>query len=216
MSGITGLRVALVDDHALFRAGVRTLIERDLDAHITAECESGEEALRAIRADPPDVAMLDICLRSGDGIELARQITSELGDQVRCIMLSMHLSASYVKRAFQAGARGDVAKDAGPDELTAAIRAVVAGQRYISPSASGALMLADPAAAPHHALSPRQLEVLRMVGHGKSTKVIARELGLSTKTVDSHRYQISQRLQVRDVAGMVRYAIRHALVVIEP
>jgi DNA-binding NarL/FixJ family response regulator len=208
------LRILLVDDHALFRAGVRTLIERDLGAEVS-ECETGEQALAAIEAAPPDVAMLDISLRGEDGIELARRIRARFGDSPRCVMLSMHLTAEYVMRAFDAGACGYVVKDAGPAELTAAILAVAAGGRYVSPSASGALVdsLRRGEAAPsHHALSPRQLLVLRLVAMGKSTKLIARELNLSTKTVDAHRYQISQRLQVHDVAGMVRYAIRHGLV----
>lgn len=211
------LRVLLVDDHALFRAGVRTLIERDLAGEVAEviECDTGEQALRSIASAPPDIAMLDISLRSEDGIELARRIRELHGDRVRCIMLSMHLSPEYVRRAFEAGAGGYVVKDAGPAELTSAVRAVAAGQRYLSPSASGALVqslqLGD-SALPHSALSPRQLEVLCLVARGLNTKLIARELGLSTKTVDAHRYQISQRLQVHDVAGMVRYAIRHGLV----
>lgn len=210
------LRVLLVDDHALFRAGVRTLIERDLQAEVgdVIECDSGDQALRAIASAAPDIAMLDISLRGEDGIELARRIHA-LHGSVRCIMLSMHLNPEYVRRAFEAGASGYVVKDAGPAELTSAIRTVAAGQRYLSPSASGALVqslqLGD-TGLPHDALSPRQLEVLCMVARGLSTKLIARELGLSTKTVDAHRYQISQRLQVHDVAGMVRYAIRHGLV----
>lgn len=211
------LRVLLVDDHALFRAGVRTLIERDLHAEVgeVVECDTGEQALRAIANAAPDIAMLDISLRGEDGIELARRISALHGERVRCIMLSMHLNPEYVRRAFEAGASGYVVKDAGPAELTSAIRSVAAGQRYLSPSASGALVQSlqlGEATLPHSALSPRQLEVLRMVARGLSTKLIARELGLSTKTVDAHRYQISQRLQVHDVAGMVRYAIRHGLV----
>jgi DNA-binding NarL/FixJ family response regulator len=211
------LRVLLVDDHALFRAGVRTLIERNLPTEVdeVVECETGDQALRAIASAPPDIAMLDISLRNEDGIELVRRIRDLHGVGVRCIMLSMHLSPEYVRRAFEAGASGYVVKDAGPAELTSAIRAVAAGQRYLSPSASGALvqsLQAGEAALPHSALSQRQLEVLCMVARGMSTKLIARELGLSTKTVDAHRYQISQRLEVHDVAGMVRYAIRHGLV----
>jgi DNA-binding NarL/FixJ family response regulator len=208
-------RVLLVDDHTLFRAGVRTLIERDLGARITAECETGAQAMAAMALEEPDVAMLDISLRGEDGIDLAQRIVEAFDGRVRCIMLSMHLSADYVVRAFAAGALGYVAKDAGPAELTGAIQAVRAGHRYISPSASGALVDSlgrMDAAAPHHSLSPRQLEVLCLVARGMSTKLIARKLELSTKTVDAHRYQISQRLGEHDVAGMVRYAIRHGLV----
>ena len=217
------LRILLVDDHSLLRTGVRGLLERDLGAEVS-ECDTGEQALRAMAVARPDIAMLDISLRGEDGIELARRIHAEFGASVRCIMLSMHLSPEYVRRSFEAGASGYVVKDAGAAELTGAIRAVMAGQRYLSPSASGALMdslprpasgSSAPASAPHHALSPRQMEVLRLVAQGKSTKLIARDLGLSTKTVDAHRYQVSQRLQVHDVAGMVRYAIRHALVQID-
>jgi DNA-binding NarL/FixJ family response regulator len=214
------LRVLLVDDHSLLRAGVRNLLERDLGAEVT-ECDNGEQALRAIAETTPDIAMLDISLRDEDGIELARRIGAGYGAAVRCIMLSMHLGPGYVKRSFEAGARGYVVKDAGPAELVNAVRAVADGQRYLSPSASVSLVdslhvhpadAAAEGAAPHLGLSPRQLQVLCLVAQGKPTKLIARELSLSTKTVDAHRYQVSQRLQVHDVAGMVRYAIRHGLV----
>lgn len=220
------LRILLVDDHSLLRAGVRSLLERELAAEV-AECDTGGQALLAMAQVLPDIALLDISLRDEDGIELARRIRDGFGAGVRCVMLSMHLSPEYVKRSFEAGAAGYVVKDAGPGELVSAIRAVASGQRYLSPSASGALVdslqwqapglagATAEAAAPHHGLSPRQLEVLRLVAQGKPTKLIARELGLSTKTVDAHRYQVSQRLQVHDVAGMVRYAIRHALVRID-
>ena len=215
----TPVRILLVDDHGMFRAGVRTLIQRDMESALITECESSEQALRVISQHRPDVALLDISLKGEDGIELAHRITTEHGDSVRCIMLSMHVNPEYVMRSFGAGARGYVVKDAGPEELTLAIRAVMAGQRYVSPSATGSLvdgLSRKDTSAAHFALSPRQLEVLRLVALGKSTKVIARELELSTKTVDAHRYQISQRLNVHDVAGMVRYAIRHGLVANEP
>ena len=211
----TPLRVLLVDDHALFRAGLRGLLERDLGASITAECAGADEALQALAEEVPDVALLDIALRDSDGIELARRVTADFEGRVRCIMVSMHMSSAYVLRAFEAGAQGYVVKDAGPAELVGAVHAVMAGQRYVSPDVSGQLidsLQRSIAAAPHHALSPRQLEVLRLVAQGLSTKLIARALGLSARTVDSHRYQISQRLELHDVAGMVRYAIRHDLV----
>jgi DNA-binding NarL/FixJ family response regulator len=190
------------------------LIERDLGARITAECDTGGQALQAIAIEEPDVALLDISLRQEDGIELARRIADDFGGRVRCIDNMMHLSSAYVLRAFAAGASGYVVKDAGPAELTSAILAVAAGKRYVSPGASGALvdtLNRVEGKLPHDSLSPRQLEVLRLVALGRSTKLIARELALSTKTVDAHRYQISQRLGVHDVAGMVRYAIRHGL-----
>lgn len=222
------LRILLVDDHSLLRAGVRILLERELAAEVT-ECDTGGQALRAMSLALPDIALLDISLRDEDGIELARRIRAGFGGAVRCVMLSMHLSPEYVKRSFEAGACGYVVKDAGPAELVHAVQAVASGHRYLSPSASGALVdslqwqgtaaaaagAGADAAAPHQALSPRQLEVLRLVAQGKPTKLIARELGLSPKTVDAHRYQICQRLQVHDVAGMVRYAIRHELVRID-
>lgn len=216
-TGAAPVRIVLVDDHALFRAGVRGLIERDLGARVVAECDNSADALRVIAAEQPGLAMVDISLRDEDGIELAGRIHREFEGRVACIMLSMHASAEYVRRSFAAGARGYVVKDAGPDELTNSIIAVAAGRQYVSATAAGSLLAAlDPQsqlqAAPHTALSPRQLQVLRLVAQGKSTKLIARELDLSTKTVDAHRYQISQRLGVHDVAGMVLYAVQHAIV----
>lgn len=213
------IRVLLVDDHALFRAGVRSLVERDLNVTVVAECESGDEAMAAIAEHRPDIAMLDISLRGEDGIDLARRIKTEYGDGVHCIMLSMHLSPEYVRRSFAAGAKGYVVKDAGPAELTRSITAVTEGGHFISASATGALvegMQRGDNEALHASLSPRQLQVLCMVAEGKSTKAIARELALSTKTVDAHRYQISKRLNVHDAAGMVLYSIKHGLTQREP
>lgn len=208
------LRVLLVDDHALFRAGLRSLLERDLGAEITAECANATEALLALAQAVPDVALLDISLRDGDGIELTRRIHGDFGGAVRCVMVSMHATAAYVLQAFAAGAQAYVLKDSGPAELVSAVHAVMAGQRYVSPGVSGHLvdsLQRSGSPAPHDALSSRQLDVLRRVAQGQSTKLIARELGLSARTVDSHRYQISQRLGLHDVASMVRYALRHDL-----
>ena len=124
-----------------------------------------------------------------------------------------------MKSVFDAGALGYLVRDDGAPALAQALRSAAAGQRYVSPLASATLvdhLQNRDSGLPHHALTPRQLEVLRLVAQGQNTKTIARDLGLSSRTVDAHRYQISRRLQVHDVAGMVRYAIRHALVDSEP
>lgn len=212
------LRVMLIDEQALFRAGLRALLERDLGAQVTAECATPEDALERLEAPEgltTNIVIIGTGPSRGDGVGFTRQVTARPGNASQCIVLTTEVSAAHVKAVFDAGAQGYLLRGDGAAELAGAVRAVRAGQRYVSPIASGALvdnLLQGAPVLPHHLLSPRQLEVLRLVARGKSTKTIARDLGLSTKTVDAHRYQISQRLQVHDVAGMVRYAIRHALV----
>ena len=209
------MRLLLADDHVLFRAGLRALLS-DIDGmQIVAEAGDGAEAVRLAASTEPDLAFLDIAMPRLNGLAATAQIKAAR-PATRVIVLSMHLTEDYIRRALSAGADGYMVKDAAPSELKVAVQAVMAGGNYLSPAAASLLIKqalpgmkgADLLAA----LSPRQAEVLRMVAEGKSTKEIARLLDLSPKTVDIHRAQVMQRLDIHDVAGLTRFAVRAGLV----
>lgn len=209
------MRIMLADDHALFRAGLRALLS-DLPAtEIVAEASDGHEAVRCAAEFQPDLTFLDIGMPGLNGLGALTQIKAA-HPGIRVIVLSMHLNEDYIRRALGAGSDGYMVKDSAPSELRVAIQAVMSGQKYLSPAATSLLVLqALPAmreADPLQALSPRQREVLRMVAEGMSTKEIARALELSSKTVDIHRAQIMQRLDIHDVAGLTRFAVKAGLI----
>lgn len=212
------MRIMLADDHALFRAGLRALLSDLPSAEIVGEASDGLEATRQANLLQPDLAFLDIAMPGLNGLGALAQIKATR-PEIRVIVLSMHLNEDYIRRALGAGSDGYMVKDAAPAELKAAVRAVMSGQKYLSPAATALLIQqALPGireSDPLQALSPRQREVLRLVAEGKSTKEIARLLELSSKTVDIHRAQIMQRLDIHDVAGLTRCAIRAGLVGID-
>jgi DNA-binding NarL/FixJ family response regulator len=213
---MTPIRVLLADDHTLVRAGVRSLLETLQDVVVIAEAADGSEALALIAAHRPDVALLDINMPKLSGLEAAAQAVRDF-PPTRVIILSMHVDEEYVREAVRAGAAGYLLKDSGTSELETAIRAVVRGETYLSPAASTHLVAgfqrheSGEAAAPDP-LTPRQREVLRLVAEGLPTKAIARELGISVKTAEAHRTQLMDRLDIHEIAGLVRYAIRTGLV----
>jgi DNA-binding NarL/FixJ family response regulator len=206
------LRVLLADDHALVRAGIRALLERIRYVEVIAEAGDGPEALELIRTLRPDIVLLDIAMPGLSGLEVLRQVASRHSEMC-VIVLTVHENEEYAEHALRAGARGFLPKSAASAELELAIRTVARGELYLSPEIShhAAQTQAKPAAK----LTPRQLEVLALIADGKSTKDIARALSISTKTVETHRAQLMERLQIYDVAGLVRYAIRTGLVKID-
>jgi len=209
------MRILLADDHTLFRAGLRALLS-DIDGvQIVAEARDGAEAVELAASTEPDLAILDIAMPRLNGLAATEKIKAAR-PATRIIVLSMHLNEEYIRRALSAGADGYMVKDSAPSELTVALQAVMAGGNYLSPAAASLLIKqALPGmkgSDPLHMLSPRQVEVLRMVAEGNSTKEIARLLDLSPKTVDIHRAQVMQRLDIHDVAGLTRFAVRVGLV----
>lgn len=209
------IRVLLVDDHALVRAGIRSLLGSMPDVEVVGEAASGEEALALAQSAAPHVVLMDIAMKGLSGLEAAARIRDR-HPAVRVVILSMHSGEEYVMQALRAGAAGFLLKDAATGELELALRSVIRGESWFSPAVSRQVVEGyvqrvggDPAG---DVLTARQREVLRLVAAGKSTKEIAFDLKLSVKTVETHRAQIMERLGIRDVAGLVRYALRTGLV----
>jgi DNA-binding NarL/FixJ family response regulator len=209
------IRVLLADDHSLVRAGIRSLLGAMADVQVVGEAASGEEALEMVKSARPDVVLMDIAMKGITGLEAAASLR-ERHPEVRVVILSMHSGEEYVLQALRAGAAGYLLKDAATGELELALRSVMRGESWLSPAVSrqvvdGYVQRPGGEAAPE-ALTARQREVLRLVAGGKSTKEIAFLLNLSVKTVETYRSQIMERLGIRDVAGLVRYALRTGLV----
>lgn len=212
----TPKKVILIDDHTLVRAGLRALIG-DLDGfEVVAEGSDGDEAAALIERHAPDVVVMDISMQRISGLDALVALRARW-PQLPIIMLSMHATRDYVLRAVRSGASAYLLKGAAESELELALCAVLRGQQYLSPQISGAVidgLLRSDAAAPDP-LTARQREVLRLLALGRSTKEIAFELELSGKTVESHRAQIMERLEIRDIAGLVVYALQQGLITLD-
>jgi DNA-binding NarL/FixJ family response regulator len=208
--------VLLADDHTLVRAGFRALLQSLADIQVVAEASEGHEALRLIAQHQPDVVLMDIGMPGLNGLEATAQITQKF-PSIRVIILSMHATEEYVLRALQSGAVGYLLKDAGTSELELAVRAVIRGETYLSPAVSKHVIAEytqrvssqPPSLEP---LTPRQRGILQLIAKGYTTKEIAQMLHLSVKTVETHRLQLMTRLDIHDIAGLVRYAIRVGLI----
>ena len=211
------IRVLLVDDHALVRAGVRALLEKVEPVEVVGETGDGREALDLIERLRPDVVLLDLTMPGLSGFEVLK-ITSEKFPKVRMIVLTVHDEEEYAFQALRAGAAGYLPKGAASAELSLAIEHVMGGKKYLSPTVEqkaafgkniqqGSVPLAD--------LTPRQREVLQLIAEGQNTKQIALSLNISVKTVETHRTQLMDRLQIHNIAGLVRYAIRNDLIHLE-
>ncbi|HKQ97824.1 MAG TPA: response regulator transcription factor [Candidatus Polarisedimenticolia bacterium] len=208
------IRVVVADDHHLIRGGIRALLESIENVQVVAESGDGREALDLIARHLPDIALLDIGMPGLSGLEVLRRVTA-VSPKTRVVMLSMHADPLYVSQALQAGAAGYLIKGASVEELPLAVKAVLSGQTYLTPRVSRAVVegfLRDPGAAdPLAGLTGRQREILQMLAEGKSSRAIAGDLNLSVKTVETHRARLMETLGIRDVAGLVRLAIRAGL-----
>src|SRR5215471_5172328 len=210
------MRVVLADDHNLVRAGIRALLERMPEVQVVGEASDGRAALALIVREKPDLALLDIGMPELNGLEAAERIARE-APRTRLVVLSMHSNESYVAQALRLGVVGYLLKDSCVDELPVLLRAVARGETYLSPGISKQVVEALKArldgagpsdkGSPIDLLTPRQREILQLVAEGKSTKEIASVLDVSVKTVETHRAQLMERLDIHDVAGLVRYAI---------
>jgi DNA-binding NarL/FixJ family response regulator len=208
------VRVVLVDDHSLVRAGLRLLLEGLGGVEVLGEASNGEQALQLIEQTKPSIALVDIAMPDMTGLAVLREVRAR-HPETKVVLLSMYDNKEYVIDAIQSGAAGFLIKDAAVDELGMAIEAVERGDTYLSPRISRLLAEAytrRTIQTEPEVLTARQTEVLCLVAQGHSSKEIARQLDLSIKTVETHRAQIMDRINVRDLAGLVRYAIRKGLV----
>ena len=213
------MRILLVDDHTLVRAGIRSLVEAIDGMQIVAEADNGREAIALCRQHQPDLVIMDISMKELNGIEATEAMMGAC-EGVKVLILSMHAAEEFVRRAMKAGAWGYMVKDSVPMELRMALEALGRGEMYVSPRVSRHLVNAlnerGNGSSSLELLTLRQREVLQMIAEGKNTKEIAAALQVSTKTVETHRAALMARLGIRDVAGLVIYAARNKLVSLDP
>lgn len=210
--------VLLADDHAVVRAGLAALLKGEPDLKVVAEVADGEEAVRAIEATRPDVAVVDIAMPLMTGIEVARKVR-DLGLKTAVVLLSMHTERAFVKAGLEAGASGYVLKASGTRELVDAVRVAAAGDMYLSPrvtaAALGKLDRVTSVDGAELELTPRERDVLRLIARGLSSKEAAQELGVGVRTVETHRADMMAKLGIRHMPGLVKYAIKHHLATLE-
>ena len=212
---MTSVRVLLAEDHRLVRAGIHALLDRMAGVEVVGEVSDGMEALKVVEAIQPDLVLMDVAMPGLNGLEAASRISKQW-PAVRIIMLSMHANEEYLRQALKAGAMGYLLKGADLVELEQAVRTVSGGASYLTPSVARHLIDPDREGdvrelAPVERLSPRQREILQLIAEGHSTKEMAYRLKLSAKTVETHRAQLMARLDIHDIAGLVRFAIKAGL-----
>ena len=207
--------ILIADDHKLLREGLRVLLERE-GFQIVAEADNGRSAVRLAKQLQPDIVITDIAMPDLNGVEATRQISAE-APRSKVLALSMHTESRFVLGILAAGASGYLLKDAAFEELSVAIKALLKGQTYLSPAIAGVVVrqslgrLEAKTSAPQTKLSQREQEVLQLVAEGISTKEIAAMLYVSVKTVETHRKQIMDKLEIYSVAGLTKYAVREGL-----
>lgn len=213
-SGVVGAgvrrRVLIVDDHPIVRQGLKRMIEAEPDMEVCGEAATEAQARRAIRELTPDIVIVDLALQEGDGLELVRDVHAHHPD-VPMLVLSMHDETIYAERLLSEGASGYIMKQAAADQLLNALRTVLRGETYLSEALMGQLRSRAGHSVgesnPVERLSNRELQVLNLVGRGVSSREIAAELGLSVKTVESHRQSIKRKLNLATNSQLLQYAI---------
>jgi DNA-binding NarL/FixJ family response regulator len=212
------IRIVLADDHTILRKGLRLLLEREADFKVVAEASHGREAVDAVDREVPDVVIMDIAMPMMNGIEATKRV-HETHPKTAVIILSVHSDEAYVLRALKAGARGYLLKDSAESDLIQAVRAVAAGKAYFSPAVSK--ILADDYVRqireqgvedPYDLLTARERELLQLIAELKATKEIAELLGLSPHTVDTHRGNLMQKLNIHSIPEMILYAVRRGVI----
>jgi len=214
----TSIRVLVADDHSVVRQGIRHVLEGAPEFEIVAEAATGDEVERLVASSQPDVAVLDVSMPGKSGIEVATRLRSRF-PQVRILMLSMYDNQEYVLEAIRSGAHGYLLKDTAADDLRTAIRSVYAGEAYYSPPIAAKLTAAikgdltgDQEDELLGRLTSRELDVLRGIARGLTNKEIAAELGISHRTVETHRESLMRKLKIRHVAGLTKLALEKGLV----
>jgi DNA-binding NarL/FixJ family response regulator len=213
---MTNIRVVLVDDHLLLRASLRALMNEFQGIEIVGEANDGRAAIEMVAQEHPDLVLMDISMAGLNGLEATIRIVKSYPD-VRVIMLSMHAAEHFVLEALRAGAVGYLLKESTPAELEMAIRSVARGEIFLSPAISKHVLDVFLGGVEKQknsldSLTPRQREILQLIAESKSSKQIAQLLDASVKTIESHRASLMARLDIHEVAGLVRYAIRNGVV----
>lgn len=213
------IRVLVAEDHTLVRSGLCALLGRLEDVEVVADAADGREAIEKTASHSPNVVLMDIIMPELNGLDATQRITRQFPG-VRILIVSMYDREEYVEEAFRSGASGYLLKDAGIAELARAVRAVAGGGTYVSPAAdrrarSPRAKRSLPGGKPRERLTPRQREILQLVAEGHTSRDIAARLRISRKTVEAHRTQITKRIGIGNVAGLVRYAIRMGLTTAE-
>ncbi len=209
------IKVLLADDHSIVRAGLRRLVEESEDMEVVAEAADGREAIHKIRTIQPDVAVIDLSMPQIDGLEVINQIHPEFPD-LPIIVLTMHAENQYVVRAIEAGAMGYITKQSAPEHLVHAIRKVNGGSRYLTHDAAESLVLRVAKGgrnrSPLDSLSTRELQVLRRLALGHTNREIASAYNISIKTIDTYRFRLLKKLDLRNNAELSRFAIQNGLI----
>jgi two-component system response regulator NreC len=214
-------RIILADDHKIVRDGLRALLEKQAGMEVVAEAENGRACVRLAKELSPDVVIIDIGMPDLNGIDATRQIMTEVPG-IKVIALSMHSDRRFVAQMFKAGASAYLLKDCAFEELVRGVRAVLSGQTYLSPAIAGPVMsdyvryLSTSDASGFSVLTSREREVLQLLAEGKTTRQIAGDLHVSIKTIETHRQQIMNKLDISSVADLIKYAIREGLTRLEP
>jgi len=211
------ISVILADDHGIMRDGLRLILENQKDISVVGEADNGRDAVKLARDLQPQMAILDITMPDLNGIEAARQIC-EAVPGIKVIILSMHAGVQHIFLALEAGAVGYVLKESAGHEVVDAIRCVWEGNHYLSPQVTGTVIEdymrcrhSAPESNPFNMLSPREREVVQMVVEGKTSKEIGHIINISSKTVDTYRYRIMQKLNVPDLTSLIKFALEHGL-----
>lgn len=213
-------RIIIVDDHPLFREGLKSVLERDARFTVVGEAGTGESGISLIERLKPDLVLMDISMPGKDGIQITRKIRSTYPD-LGIIIITMHSEISYITMAFQAGVNGYLAKESAADKLLETLDTVLDGEYYLdsllSPSIVGKLKggsQSDGAVTgvPYNSLTPREQQILRLLAEGYSTQEVAKSLFISPKTVENHRGRVMKKLGLRGDIDLVRYAARIGLI----
>lgn len=202
-------RVVVADDHAMFRQGLVAMLGDSGGVEVVGQVSRGDEALRLIREIVPEVAILDVTMPGATGVEVARALTEDKA-KTRVILLTMHADATHARKALDAGAAGYVLKSSVFEELTRAIATALEGGVFVTASLTAEVLRGDS----QHGLTDRELEVLGLIAAGKTSRAIARKLGIAPRTVETHRANMMAKLDVDNVAALVRYAVEHGLVTV--
>ena len=212
------IKLLVADDHKIFRQGIKKLLEDESDLQVVGEASDGREAVKKATELKPDVILMDIAMANLNGLEATRHIKKQL-PSAKVIMVTMHKNEEYVLQSFQAGASGFILKEGAVEELVSAIRSIHSDKSFLSPSISKTLidaymrkMETGKTETPFDLLTDREREVLQLIAEGYTNREVAKSLFISVKTVEAHRAHIMQKLNIHDIAKLVKYAIQKGLV----